>query len=293
MKRSLAVNSLGFLFALLLCSCCGEPKSKSLGFASASSKKQKKDCSVLRRIAVVGASVSAGFAAGTETGRFLSVAKILQEVLRERDSAVLDFSDPLFFTDPLKKGKALVEIAQNSNPSCVIALDFLFWFAYGRVKCEEERESRLEVGLSLLDRFDCLKSVGDLPDMSQSIGIMLSAESVPRKETLKRLNSLIHRWAEKSKDARVVGVAHLVDCLRKGKALQIGSSSLKWKDVFFIDKLHPTLLGTCALLALAIEKIGDFCPALKNGTTLTDPRAMKILILRRSEQKAKLKKDSF
>ena len=74
------------------------------------------------RVAVLGASVSAGLAAPP-------VAASIKAGL-PADAAVLDVASVLFFQDPFANGRAQVDAALAHRPTVVVALDFLFWFAY-------------------------------------------------------------------------------------------------------------------------------------------------------------------
>ncbi len=80
---------------------------------------------LLDRIAVLGASVSAGLAAQP-------VATSLRAGL-PADAAVLDQASVLFFQDPFVNGRAQVDAALAHRPTLVLALDFLFRVAGRRL----------------------------------------------------------------------------------------------------------------------------------------------------------------
>jgi len=65
-----------------------------------------------------------------------------------------------------------VRRALEAEPTAVLAVDFLFWFAYGE-KPESRRAEDLEGALKLLEKFDVPVVVGTLPNMKESVGKML------------------------------------------------------------------------------------------------------------------------
>ena len=59
----------------------------------------------------------------------------------------------MFFINPKHHGKTEIEAALKANPTVVIALDFLFWYAYG-VQPEKRRmhSRRISVAMCPVER---------------------------------------------------------------------------------------------------------------------------------------------
>jgi len=226
---------------------------------------------VLKRIAVVGASVSAGFGLEREAGRAVNLAQVLDAALKCDHERVWSGADALFFLDPRKSARWSIDKAKKRRPTLLFALDFLFWFGYGQAAREEDRLGRLEEGLKFLDELQCACLVGDLPDMSESIGRMLSSDQVPAKETLKRLNERIRKWASKRKRVVVVPLADLMEKIRAGKTVEIGSYKASGKKLLQPDRLHTTLEGTAAAVLLSLLELRKARKDVKETDFFSDP----------------------
>ena len=132
------------------------------------------------RGAGLGASVSAGLAAPP-------VAASIKAGL-PADAAVLDVASVLFFQDPFANGRAQVDAALAHRPTVVVALDFLFWFAYADAS-PAERRARLDAGLALLAPLPGTLLVGDLPDMRNANPRVLGPAAVPSPDELAALEA--------------------------------------------------------------------------------------------------------
>ncbi|MEE9125692.1 MAG: hypothetical protein V3U11_00990, partial [Planctomycetota bacterium] len=204
-------------------------------------------------VVVLGASASAGFNPTTFSNG-VSVAQALDELIKE-EHKVTDASDFMFFVSPSRTGAKLIKKAEAAKPSLVVALDFLFWYAYGK-KPTEQRFKDLDAGFKLLERFDCPIVITRLPDMSPAIGKMLSAEQVPAKDVLGKLNKSLEAWSKKQKNIVVAPLVKFLDDARDGKAIKIGQA--EWpkgskKLLLHADELHPTTEGVVALAYLALH----------------------------------------
>ena len=120
------------------------------------------------RMAIVGASVSAGFVDGPLTGgdpenRTVPLQKILHGWLKDIDGSVRTHADPLFFRDPVGKGKVQIKRALAGEPDVIVGIDFLFWYGYGYPRGagseQEQRLRRLDKGLQELERCKCTASL--------------------------------------------------------------------------------------------------------------------------------------
>jgi hypothetical protein len=204
----------------------------------------------LSRPAVIGASATAGF--GLDG---VNLTKALCLELGLETEAAFDGGRLGFFLSPEGIGESLVQDAAAFQPSAVIALDYLFWFAYGNLGGADERQAMLERGLAFLDGLGVPTLVSTLPDMKASIGKMLSASMVPDGETLARLNAVIRSWAADRQDVYLFDLPALMDHLKSRRPIQLAARAWPVDDaVSYIqeDQLHPTRIGlsfvTCALL---------------------------------------------
>ena len=244
----------------------------------------------IERVAVVGASASAGFGIvvmkETPIGRIpgsWTLARTLRTA-SENSIVVSDLGTSTFFLSPQKTGKSLVNRAIRSKPDLIVAIDFLFWFCYGnqgangqRMRDLTGRMEMLEIGLALLDTYDGPIFVGDLPDMSGSIGRMLSRSMVPMPDELEALNARIHEWAGNRPRVRVFPLSMVMKKLKKGEGFAIGE--YEWDEdllarVLQRDQLHPSLDGQIALiqvlesLILEDEELSSRVPALETDRDL-------------------------
>jgi hypothetical protein len=227
------------------------------------------------RIAVIGASASAGFGVIEEIGtsddavRFkaVSLGDLIITAGRDQEIVVLDLASGSFFTRPERFGTASMKRVESWNPDLVVAIDFLFWFVYGssgrtaETRADEDpRLTRLETGLALLAELKVPLIIGEIPDMSAAIGGMLSRAQVPSSATMKAANTRIHEWAAARPGTAVVPLFELTTMLRSGDAFTIGD--VRWDPnadglaLILPDKLHPSLDGLVAMLQSAMVEAG-------------------------------------
>ncbi len=102
---------------------------------------------------------------------------------------VRDWSTASFFTNPLEIGPEAVRRCLDGSPDAILAIDFLFWFAYGaydahgeRIVDEAERDGLFEFGLSLLESIDVPILVGDLPDVRGESADALAMAGAKRRD---------------------------------------------------------------------------------------------------------------
>jgi hypothetical protein len=237
-------------------------------------------------IAVIGASVSAGFGTG------IKLADVLDAAI-ESPKTITDLSSILFFLDPEGNAeKSIVALTQDSYqgrmvnadgdeipvvvtfekdpPDVVIGLDFLFWFGYGD-KDTAARKAELRKGFEFLEKLDCPVVVGDLPTFAPSY--MLGEELIPSDEELAALNDMIVEWAKAHERVTVYPLAALVESIRKGEPVEINGKerTLKSKDVFQLDRLHVTKTGIVALTASVVELLAQEGGPLANADVCLDP----------------------
>ncbi len=226
------------------------------------------------RIAVIGASASAGFGCsmrekredGEYSGSF-RLADMLKLACPDLAIVTTDASSGFFFLSPVANGAKAAKRARDFNPDCVVALDFLFWYCYGDdapdggpLKSEADRLVKLEKGLAELATFEAPLVVGDIPDMSGAVGKMLSARQMPAPDTLAKANERFRVWAKDRANVRVVPLARMQKQLMEEGALEIGADRLEsTKDAPLLqrDELHPTPQGLAGLACAVADEVKD------------------------------------
>jgi hypothetical protein len=202
---------------------------------------------LLDRVAVIGASVSAGFASP-------SLATSLRAGL-PATADVLDAASVAFFRDPFANGRAAVDAARAHRPTLTLALDFLFWFAYVDAPADA-RLQRLDDGLALLATIPGSLAVGDLPDMRNANPRMLGPAAVPPAAELATMNARIHAWASARPATLVLPMAAWTAPLVTGAEIELAPGErVPAAELMFLDGLHPNGLGAWHLLRLVDETL--------------------------------------
>lgn len=189
----------------------------------------------LPKVAIVGASASAGFGVlmegpgGDGPGMVpVRLADLLRAIAEPSAVVLGDWSSSMFFRSPVSIGDAALARAAAAEAAALVAIDFLFWFAYGSGG-DAMRMRLLEQGLQQLDRFEGPIVVGDIPDMSPAVGGLISASQVPSPELLAMANARVRAWAAERPRVRLLPMSELTRhaFARAGIALRPGPSSLE------------------------------------------------------------------
>ena len=237
------------------------------------------------KIAVIGASVSAGYGIDVDGEREsrssdAGLADIIEASLKTEHQKILARASSLFFMDPDANGKSAVKKATAHEPTLLVALDFLFWYGYGPVDSEDARLAGLDRGLDQLKGFTCPILLGDIPDMSISLEApapMLRKEWVPAKETLAKLNERIEAYAKEHSNVVLVPIAALVGKIQRGDAFSLrGTNYEKGALIGMLqeDRLHATLEGTCALWVTALDTLLKARPQTDPATLRFDIKGL-------------------
>lgn len=238
------------------------------------------------RVAFIGASATAGFGCvlreQREDGPYTCGFCLKDMVLLacpQLDLLTSDLSSSFFFMDPLAAGARTAKRAQEFHPDCVVALDFLFWFAYGddapdgkRVTSEADRLAKFELGLKELEQFTAPVIVGDLPDMSSAVGKMLSRAQMPQVATLEQLNTRLKDWAKTRPNVRVIALSTMLEEISREHAqpstlsdTTSNSSSKKptrrvertGLELLQPDDLHPAPRGLARLACAVANELNS------------------------------------
>lgn len=218
---------------------------------------------LLERVAVIGASLSAGQGLGDDAKKVpLNLARVIEAGLLAKHAPVLDASELLTFTGPVAFSKTALAKLEKQDPTLVVGLDYLFWFGYGmNWGGEKERLAALELGLKSLEALRCPILLGDFPDMSSAVHAkvqMLPSQAIPTPETLGKLNERLRAWAKDHPNVVLVPVSKLMGALLAGDELRVGPNIWPKGTVGTLlqdDGLHPTLEGTTGLWLFATQRL--------------------------------------
>ncbi|MGI9432337.1 MAG: hypothetical protein ACR2PQ_08995, partial [Myxococcota bacterium] len=169
------------------------------------------------RVGVLGASASAG------AGTALPLAAYLSATLPP-ESQVFDHTDPDLARSPRARGENAIHALERDEPTLVVAVDFVFWFAHS-VRLSRARRDAVAQALGLLDRFECPLVVGDLPSLATN---EIPAETRPGPTELAALNAEIRAWAAERENVEVLSLS--------------GAQTLQ-ADWLQSDGLHPNSAG--------------------------------------------------
>lgn len=240
-------------------------------------------------IAIIGASASAGFGVfvegpgGDGPGIVdLRLRDLLEAVVEPCPVTFSDWSTAMFFRDPIDVGRESVERAMAVEPAAVLAIDYLFWFAYGShdaegrpIREESQREALFEIGLANLDRLSAPILVGDLPNAKGASTRILSERQIPAPETLARLNARLEAFAAERPRIRVL---RLSEEMRRAKELDaarpppaVGDDGTPVPSIrrprLQRDRMHPTFDGLVEIARASLLAMREV-PAM--GTLATE-----------------------
>jgi hypothetical protein len=87
--------------------------------------------------------------------------------------------------------ESMVNEANKVDATLTIAVDFLFWFVYGR---HQDRMASLNEGLALLDCVKGFVAVGTIPAVPRALVEWLPLDQRPSADELRRINERIAEW---------------------------------------------------------------------------------------------------
>ena len=208
-----------------------------------------------KRIAIVGASVSAGFGGAPFGDAFTAAAK---------RSAVESEANVFLFRDPIAGSHDQIEKAIAFKATTVIAIDFLFWDLYGSTD-PAWRDDALAKGLAELERARVTGAwivVGDVPHVVTAAEWMLPRSQVPDAGTLAAYNAKIEVWANRDR-VLFVPFAAWAAPLATNETVEIApGEKVEARSLLAADGLHANVLGVWFLL----DKLDHFIESKLTGT---------------------------
>ncbi|MSR18546.1 MAG: hypothetical protein EXS00_05150 [Phycisphaerales bacterium] len=290
-------------FAVLVSAQSAAPEVQESGQPTADSTR-----GIFDRVTIIGASVSAGFGVsvkfevlGKKEVAHVDIADILIASVREGAPCpvISSYASGSMFFNPPVVGKGEIERALLTKPTLVLALDFLFWHAYGlmdrnceSIGAESERLDLLELGLSRLEPLLALGVpllIGDLPDMQDAVGRMISQTQVPHPETLALLNARIKEWAAAHSSVCLLPLGEWNRALREGESVTLAGRTWSASDfgpLLQSDRLHPSLAGSIALLAGSMEVVQLAHPESESPFVLEPKKVEAALIASKLSRKS-------
>ena len=253
----------------------------ALALCIASPAFSREDTKTLARIAVIGASMSDGFGVrvsttlpdGKKISEGVNLAELVKVACKDPTVVVSNYTSSLYFMNPARTAKSSATRALGANaqemPTCVLAVDWLFWNGYGVSNMKGEKLSGDTERMELLDNaLACLEPMcaanipivlGDFPDMHSAIGGgMISAPMVPSVECLAALNARVVQWALTKKNVCVVSLSKLTQDLLQKKSIHAAGRDWDAQTLGPLlqkDRLHPTFAGTVTVLAATLDAL--------------------------------------
>ena len=219
----------------------------------------------LDRVAVTGASVTAGWGVKTPPiksdfgAHTINMKHIMEAMILVPHEEVAYFGNAMFFTRPDMYGRELIADIKQYDPSLIVAVDYLFWFAYGNTGSQKNRIEKFKQGLALLSNIKSPLIIGDVPDVHIAIGNMLSASQVPTVQTINTMNRMLSLWSDSRPNVTVINANELYAALLHNTAIK--TSHYEWPAgsqarLLQKDMLHTTLEGTVAISLVVADAIG-------------------------------------
>ena len=211
-----------------------------------------------QKIVMVGASASAGFTVsepfgGTNTLR-LRLSRYVDAAVVAPREPVLNLAHAMFFLQPELTGRTQMTRALKEQPSLLLGVDFLFWFCYGKGTNDNDRLLRFEEGLKLLEPVTCPLVLGDIPDASAAVNIMLRPDQIPSTNAMAAANARLNSWAAPRSNVCLVPLSQFIRAASRNESITVHGLTLpagKTRMLLQADNLHPSPSGTAAI-ALAV-----------------------------------------
>lgn len=238
---------------------------------------------VLGKPAIVGASASSGVGArvpapgATDQDRRtvpVDLEAVYECVVTAGHQPGVLLATGLVASDPTRYTQEQIDIAVAEDPTCVIALDVLFWPAHQALPEEvlgTEEEDRLRLAsvtsvLQMLEAFDVPVVLGLIPAIDhEEVGVVTNART-PSPELLITLNEEVRAWASSRETVVLVDFGQIVEDAIAARSIEIAGNVYDGETArSFVqkDNLHPTAAGMVVFMHLgcaALEERGLIAP---------------------------------
>jgi hypothetical protein len=230
--------------------------------------------SPLARVAIVGASVSAGFGiGGSPFGGAVNLADVVEASIRIEHDNPKNLASTLAFLDWTSYMERTSAALAKDRPSALIAIDYLFWSVHG-TKSDADRMKQLDGALAGIAGLTCPILLGDLPDVTgATVGDspMIGVEMMPSPAVRDAANARIAAWAKQHANVTVVPIAALMKKVNDGSEIQLRGNIWNGAEVSRLlqgDRLHVTVEGLIAIWIAAADSWLLNDPKLEAGMEL-------------------------
>ena len=229
---------------------------------------------VVGRPAIVGASASSGVGAGLPPSdselpsipSSVDLEATSATVVLARHRRPLNFATGLHFRDPTESTRRQLDRAMATNPSCLVAIDLLFWSAHMPVDpkllgTDEEARQRLASLEEVLGQLDAIRIpivLGYVPPIDPERIEFVEFERVPSRELLAELNGRIETWASERPNVVMVDFGGFVESVYAETPSEIAGNVFDgeaMRGLIQEDNLHPTAKGLVVLMQLACAEL--------------------------------------
>ena len=226
------------------------------------------------RSVIIGASVSDGFhhtePLGGPMSDSLALDVSLKKLLQNPKIQITNLSNRLCFLTPLIISHKQIFDAKRKHPSVIIAVDQLFWHLYGRFSSNEDRLKTFQNALDNLSPLESPLIIGNIPDASEAVRIMLSASQVPNLETINKANQILNEWVKKriknKKQTVIIDLAEFMKLCAANKEIKLNNITYPagiTRDFLQADRLHPTPAGISAISYAVMDAMKTITPPAK------------------------------
>jgi hypothetical protein len=168
----------------------------------------------------------------------------------------LDVATSSLFLNPQKKSTQLLTKLSKETPAAVIALDQIFWFAYGRKELSQ-RLHDVGAALDLLQNLKFPVFLGDVPRMRGVSRTMLPPERIPSQEHTDRVNELIHARCKQAPNLHLLPLVAWSNAMNTGQSVKLNGKAVTYKksQLFLSDGLHVNRRGLALITLLVLETL--------------------------------------
>jgi hypothetical protein len=209
-----------------------------------------------RKVAVVGASISADFGLrelGAPKHQMPRGWNMLVDGSIIGEHETLKLAGSMVFMDPEGALSNQIDKATQTGATTIIGIDALFWFAYG-ARPEDERLAMFDRGLALFDGVKVPLVLGDIPHLDE--GPMLRKDMIPTVASIDAIEARLKAWARGKDHVALVPLRKASAAMRAGEEIVAFGHRFPTKGgppVLQADQLHTTFHGALALWCLTLD----------------------------------------